>query len=312
MEVINHKKNDGNDTKSMQSSEYLTQDGLPGRDAPNRWQACIPCRKDKIRCLPASPGKPCHSCLKKSRRCVMPGPPKPRVKTSQRLLELENKMRLLNHALINGPEPHRIRDQRVEQEDNTISTNGTSDSLRSSNGISTAADHFVTPPNFYSNIENVPFFSDVDSQTEHMLYNHWMLSMTLHSPVVTIKLAGDRNTCQAATPLLYLTILTVASSSILPEITYRLVNRLNEELSSRIFHLGEQTLEIVCSLLLFSHYFVPPKGSTNHIFIQHPFTASTMSFDLGLDKKALSDSVTYSEKLEAARIWLSVYYTVSV
>jgi hypothetical protein len=91
------------------------------------------------------------------------------------------------------------------------------------------------------------------------------------------------------------------------------MKHLNEEIARHIYVDGDQSIDLVQALLLSSHYFAPLGKSTNFAFIQHAYTASSISFDLGLNRQARSSSgLADVERAEAARTWLSVYHIMSM
>lgn len=78
--------------------------------------ACIACRQFKIRCLPPANGTDsCSACIKRARPCVFPRSPKPRLKSSEKISQLEEKIEALTAALGEAQPSSPILERRQSQ-----------------------------------------------------------------------------------------------------------------------------------------------------------------------------------------------------
>ncbi|EXJ87472.1 hypothetical protein A1O3_04432 [Capronia epimyces CBS 606.96] len=73
---------------------------------PRNTQSCLACRATKSRCIPVQGSDICEACTRRSRQCVKPGPVKQRIKTSQKISSLEEKIELLTRALSAKAQEH--------------------------------------------------------------------------------------------------------------------------------------------------------------------------------------------------------------
>ncbi|KAH8656702.1 hypothetical protein BGZ60DRAFT_146075 [Tricladium varicosporioides] len=300
---------DSNQTQSSRQAEHTTYHESQRR--PNRLRACIACRNTKTRCIPLESRSVCKSCYQHSRECVMPGPIKPRTKARPRLLELERKVQLLTEALT-------IKDTLHQ---NNLHEGSSSDDVSSPfrrNGDIDACDmsRRSHPPNaigvLHSSPKDTVLWWNTESSQVSVLFNHWALKIRPLLPLVG-PLGDNLHLLRSTKPLLFISVLTVASLSAFPATSSQLMKHLNEEIARHIYVNGDQSVDLVQALLLSSHYFAPLGKSTNFAFIQHAYTASSISFDIGLNRQARSSSgLADVEQAEAARTWLSVYYTMSI
>lgn len=112
---------DGEGEDARPSNHALDHRGGGPSRRTKLFPACIACRQFKIRCLPAANGTDsCSSCLKRSRPCVFPGPPKPRLRSSEKISQLEEKIEALTAALgeaqPSSPFPERHQSQSRQRE----------------------------------------------------------------------------------------------------------------------------------------------------------------------------------------------------
>lgn len=283
-----------------------------GQKGTDRSKACIACRNSKTKCVPLKDRNACKSCYKHSRECSMPGPPKPRARTTHRFLELEKRVQFLTDALASQGSLLSSDSNAIHSLDNATlrarsEENGQNHELLNSSNSSDTL-HFPQQPPQGEVAIWMP-----DAQTALMLINHYDLYIRPFLPLISLPMHGDLASIQSARPLIYTAVLVVASLAILPSRSSALMKHLNEQLACQVFIGAKQSLDLVQALLLTSHYFVPPEKSTNFILIQHAYTASVMAFDLGLVKQAsITSGLADSERAEAARTWLAVYYTMSV
>jgi hypothetical protein len=115
-------------------------------------------------------------------------------------------------------------------------------------------------------------------------------------------------------PMLFLAILAIASSSILPSFEGRLTLELNEQLSRYILVLGRRSIELAQACIIYSQYYIAPSGSQPFTSTQHVSTAAAVLCDLGLNQDTIEgsrqkpDGDTFKE---SATIWLACWYAAS-
>ncbi|KAI1472669.1 uncharacterized protein F4812DRAFT_409834 [Daldinia caldariorum] len=280
-----------------------------------RIRACIACRNMKIKCVSVPGSKDCETCIRFSRPCQDPGPPKARVKTSQKFSELEKKIDALTSAL--DAERKRYQ-QSLKQAREDAEWSRTPDS--SSRGDNTSPfierqDHhpeMVTSDGNGTDNPDVVSRGLVDIHTASMLFNHWNTHMRPLMPSIYFSSGENVNTIRAKKPILFLTIITIASTSVEPSIVHPLLAQLNSVLAQEVFIQGANSLDLLQSLVLFSQYYIQPPHIKAFALPQHIYSAVVMSHDLSLETVLRSNEKGDSEKeKEAYRTLLAVYFGAS-
>ncbi|KAI1095556.1 hypothetical protein F5B19DRAFT_308255 [Rostrohypoxylon terebratum] len=266
-----------------------------------RIRACVACRGMKIKCVSVPGSKDCEGCLRFSRPCQDPGPPKARLKTSQKFLELEKRIDALTTAL----DAERRRNQQSLKQVRTevlwskTPDTSTSDTL-SPSGWQYQSDSVV------SNDDVIDAgFIDMASASE--LFHHWDSHMRPLMPVVQFPSEDDIHTIRAKRPTLFLTIMTIASTSIKPSLVPHFLTRLNNILAREVFIQGTKSLDLLQSLILFSQYYIQPPNVKSFVLPQHMYSAVIMSHDLDLDLTTASRPNELNGK-EICRTLLAVYF----
>ncbi|KAI0846393.1 hypothetical protein F5Y00DRAFT_145024 [Daldinia vernicosa] len=280
-------------------------------------RACVACRNMKIKCVSVPGSKDCETCIRFSRPCQDPGPPKARVKTSQKFTELEKKIDALTSAL----EAERRRNQRSLKQ------------VREDAGWSRT-------PDSSSRDDDAPAFSErqdrhaeltvgdgreasmarrdvvsqglVDIRTASLLFDHWNLHMRPLMPSICFSAKDNADTIRATKPTLFLSIITIASTSLRPSLVNPLLGQLNRILAQDVFIQGAKSLDLLQSLVLFSQYYIQPPHIKAFALPQHVYSAVVMSHDLNLgaalklDKNRASD-----QERDTYRTLLTVYFGAS-
>ncbi|KAI2617738.1 hypothetical protein GGR54DRAFT_631222 [Hypoxylon sp. NC1633] len=281
-----------------------------------RTRACVACRNMKIRCISIPGSRDCENCLRFSRPCQDPGPPKARLKTSQKFSELEKKIDALSSAL----DLERRRNQQpLRQVTNEAQWPKTPDS--DSRGDALPSTLLDGQSSTFARIDgsvNVTVIGDVveqgliDMLSASLLFDHWNLHMRPLMPVVQFSAEEDVHFVRAKKPTLFLTIMTIASTLIRPALVPRLLTQLNNTLAQDAFIQGGRSLDLLQSLILFSHYYIQPAHIKTFALPQHVYSAVVMSHDLGLAAMPrLYDKGDTGKAKEASRTVLAVYFGAS-
>lgn len=208
--------------------------------------ACTACRHFKTRCLPGPGLDSCQSCLNRSRPCIYPGPAKHRLKSSERISELEKKIASLTTVLAGRHYPHSPKDQDLPDMTHSapsieVSTRFSMSSNRANEGQSRTSEQ---PQEDNQHKASLSVQMDVitqgvmDMPTAEVLFTHWNHSMRPILPLVSFPSNATVAQIREKYLVLFLAILAVASPSILPSFEGRLTLELNEQLSRYILVLG--------------------------------------------------------------------------
>ncbi|KAI0138934.1 hypothetical protein F4776DRAFT_662634 [Hypoxylon sp. NC0597] len=305
---------------TIQGSLDMPENGTPTNEhGPNhrRVRACIACRNMKIKCVSVPGSKDCETCLRFSRPCQDPGPPKARVKTSQKFSELERKIDALTSAL---DAERRRNQQSLKQVRAEAQWSKTPDSnIREDDDIQSLAERQDQDSELAANdgrldltvCGNVIDQGLVDTTTASLFFDHWNVHMRPFMPVVQFSVGEDAHTIQAEKPTLFLTIMTIASTSIRPSLVPQLLTRLNNTLAQEVFIQGGKSLDLLQSLILFSQYYVQPPHIKAFALPQHIYSAVVMCHDLGLSTITKPNEGNMKDVREAYRTSLAVYFGAS-
>ncbi|KAI1799320.1 hypothetical protein F4811DRAFT_111525 [Daldinia bambusicola] len=280
-----------------------------------RIRACIACRNMKVKCVSVPGSKDCESCIRFSRPCQDPGPPKARVKTSQKFSELEKKIDALTSAL--DAERKRYQ-QSLKQAREGAEWSRTPDSSSRGDDASPFIERqdrhpeVVTGDDSGTDSRDVVSRGLVDIHTASMLFDYWNTHMRPLMPSIYFSSGENANTIRAKKPVLFLTIITIASTSAKPSIVHPLLAQLNSILAQEVFIQGSKSLDLLQSLVLFSQYYIQPPHIKAFALPQHVYSAVVMSHDLSLETILRSNEKGNSEKeKEAYRTLLAVYFGAS-
>lgn len=284
--------------------------------------ACTACRHFKTRCLPGPGLDSCQSCLKRSKPCIYPGPAKPRLKASEKIFELEKKITSLTTVLAGRHYPDSPKDQHLpgmthSAPSTELSTTFSVSSSRANQGQSRTSE---PPRQGNQRKASLSVQMDlitqgvIDMPTAEVLFNHWNHSMRPVLPIVNFPPKATVAQIREKCPVLFLAILAVASSSILPSFQARLTLELNEQLSRQILVLDRRSMELAQACLLYSQYYIARSGSQPFTSTQHVSTATAVLCDLGLNQNTIEgsrqkpDGDTFKER---ATTWLACWYAAS-
>lgn len=304
---------DGNQPRSKRPQSFRRSKFSP---------ACTACRHFKTRCLPGPSPDSCQSCLNRSKPCIYPGPAKPRLKSSEKISELEKKVASLTTVLASRNYPDSPKDQALPDMTHSapsteLSTRFSISSSRTNNGQIRTSE---PPRESIQRRASLSVHMDVitqgvmDMPTAEVLFNHWNNSMRPVLPIVNLPSKITVTQVREKYPVLFLAILAFTSSSILPSFEGRLTLELNEKLSRDILVLGRRSIEHAQACLLYSQYYIAPSGSQPFTSIQHVSTATAVLCDLGLNQISITGTGQKPDgdtSKESARTWLACWYAAS-
>lgn len=309
-EARNANDNDSNPDNDDDGSQDEAS-GSPDKPArrPKRARACIACRNMKIRCLPVDGQDACLGCSKVNRECIMPGPARKRQKTVHKVAELEKKINALTDALIaqqtanpTPPNDSPMTDRQETQSDVTrTNTTVTSDPQREpersqydrsgpnkplipvdKTELNWGCSQFEHPAETLEPYADIIERGLVDMATATRIFDHYVLNMLGYFPVIHFPKPIHAQDVRTARPMLFLAILTVAAPAIKPELQPNLVIELTRQLSERILFLGEKSLEIVQSILVYTSCYSRGRYAKDLTFNQLIHSAVVMCLDLGM------------------------------
>lgn len=250
-------------------------------------KACAACRVSKTRCVPVDGSLGCTLCLKSKQACVMPGPKKPRTTSAQKYADLERKIDVLTSTLAAKSEKTQELDMGRAVQTETAFNPKERDQDVIEKGI----------------IGHLP---------ATILYEHWSNQMQPIMPFPGTTQEVPFEQLRSKKPLLLLAILTVASSSLMPDLLSDLVKQSTDELANRVYPKWQPSEELIQVLLLFSYHPVLSIEHAEFTFTQHAHMACIMAFDLGLDMSGCNTfPPSFEANVLASRTWLTCFHAHS-
>ena len=277
-------------------------------------RACEACRIRKIRCLQdrSFSDVSCKPCLFANRACVYADPSlrKRRKRTDARVAELEKTVKALSTALNGGVGS----DSTVQR---NLETKG--DLLQERMFMETAAPKIPTTfPKLYESFpvdglphrwsssrsaqdeiaslgmrDNAQFSpqSDVVSRgllsmiEATFLFDMYVNQMSPHSSDVILPADSTANTVRRETPVLFLAVITAASSTVDGRLNSRLTTELRQAIADRVFMNGGKSVKLVQALLITTSWSYPSDKYDEAKFYQLVHMTATMALEIGLGKK---------------------------
>ncbi|KAI0158136.1 hypothetical protein GGR57DRAFT_36183 [Xylariaceae sp. FL1272] len=274
--------------------EAAAQNSPPAK----RFLACVPCRLSKTRCLPSKESDACRACLRSSRACVPPGPPKPRMKSAQRFAELEKKIQTLTN---NIDQTKQARQHDMHPEAHTSPNSDGSRSVGCQLGL----------PDAHNSLDDNPGGVSLTPDLEASLFAHWKDTVYQFCPIPMFTQDINVEHMKTESPLLLLTILTIASTSHHPALSTQLVDKLTQAFGYHIFTRNSQNVDAVMALLLFSHYHFHLDTTTNLTPSKYIHAAFAIIHDLGIREKAKLCSTKVQKSKDDVCILVQEWYAAS-
>lgn len=164
----------------------------------------------------------------------------------------------------------------------------------------------------------------IDADTASRIFNRFVTEMTVQMPIVVFPPGTSAFDIRRRKPVLFLSILSVASSTIRPDLQTAFVDETNRLLAEKIMIRGEKSLELIQSILVSTFWYQPPEQYEELKFYQYIHIAATMGIDIGMGKKTKQTekkfmglwkenamkkaSAPNPDALETRRTWLGCYF----
>ncbi|MCJ1390085.1 hypothetical protein MMC18_002943 [Xylographa bjoerkii] len=296
----------------------------PGTADKMMTRACEACRIRKIRCLQDRSFSDvyCKPCVFANRACVYPEPSlkKRRKRTDARVAELEKTVKALSTALhgsangdstiqgnLDATEDFLRGDLTIERparSPSTLALNilpGISKAVRtydteaassqwSSSGSWSIAPNESAAPRMIGNAQTAAQLDVVSRGLLSMagasfLLNIFINELSPHFPNVTLSRTSTANDVRREKPMLFLAMITAASSTINRKLNALLTTELQQVFANRIFMKGDKSIELVQALLITTSWSFPSLKYDEAKFYQLIHVAATMALEMGLGKK---------------------------
>lgn len=164
----------------------------------------------------------------------------------------------------------------------------------------------------------------VDLGTARKCFERYMAEMCEHLPLVVFPPGTTADDVRKTKPMLFATVLAVASGSIRPDLQPRLINEVTKVMADRVMFRGEKSLEMVQAMQVMTCFYQPPEKYEELNFNQLIHVAAVMAMDIGMGKRARRGGGgiwrPYNENkrplsdpnsAETRRCWLGTYYMCS-
>ena len=106
-----------------------------------------------------------------------------------------------------------------------------------------------------------------------------------HFPDFVLPTCATADDVRVEKPILFLAMITAASSEIDSKLNARLIIELRQMIADRVFMKGEKSVELVQALLITTSWSYPPHKYDEAKFYQLIHMAATMALEIGLGKK---------------------------
>lgn len=159
----------------------------------------------------------------------------------------------------------------------------------------------------------------VDAQTSHDIFDRYNAEMQC-LPIVVFPPGTKAEDIRRSKPILFLSILAVASNTIRPDLQHGFINETMRLLADRVIYGGEKTLEMVQTLQVITIFYHPPERYEELNFNQLIHIAVVMGIDIGMGKRSRAGRVSHWREqigksapieinaAETRRAWLGLYF----
>ena len=166
--------------------------------------------------------------------------------------------------------------------------------------------------------------SALDPMTIRRCWDRYTTEMCYHLPIVVFPAGSRWEDVRKTKPILFLSIVAVASGTIRPDLQGRLLTEVTKILADRVVYRGEKSLELVQTIQCMTTFYQPPEKYEELNFNQLIHIAAVMALDIGLGKRFKKGNValwrSYTEQkralpdpnsAETRRCWLGCYFMCS-
>ncbi|RMZ79081.1 hypothetical protein DV737_g3587, partial [Chaetothyriales sp. CBS 132003] len=275
-----------------------------------RPRACEACRQLKVKCEMDDTNVPCKRCAKANRQCTVTAPSRKRQKKTDSRRPLGDR----GGDYFGG------------------------ELQRPASGTPYPPPMHHRPPSANSYSGHVPrarpedidvifdpiAHGSMDPPTVRRCWDRYTTEMCGHLPIVVFPAGTRWEDLRKTKPILFLSVVAVASGTLRPDVQGRLLTETTRILADRIINRGEKSLELVQAILCMTTFYQPPEKYEELNFNQLIHIAAVMALDLGLGKRfkrgnvALWRSYTEQKRVmpdpnsaETRRCWLGCYFMCS-
>ena len=159
----------------------------------------------------------------------------------------------------------------------------------------------------------------IDAQTAYHIFDRYKTEMQC-VPIVVFPPGTKAEDIRRSKPILFLAVLSVASSTIRPDLQATFTSEIMRVIADRVICRGEKTLELVQSLQLITIFYQPPDRYDELNFNQLIHIAVVMAIDLGMGKRSRAGRIAQwrppigkishleVDAAETRRAWLGLYF----
>ena len=161
----------------------------------------------------------------------------------------------------------------------------------------------------------------IDLNSARKAFERYIAEMCEHLPLVVFPANTTADDIRRTKPMLFATIVAIASGTLRADLQPRLINEITRVLAERVMFRGEKSLELVQAILVLSCFYQPPERYEELNFNQLIHVAAVMAMDLGMGKRAKRHAggiwrpynenkkpLTDPNNAETRRCWLGCYY----
>lgn len=161
----------------------------------------------------------------------------------------------------------------------------------------------------------------IELNTARKIFERYVAEMCDHLPLVVFPPNTNADDIRRHKPMLFATIVAIASGTIRADLQPKLINEITRILADRVMYRGEKSLELVQSIQVLSCFYQPPERYEELNFNQLIHVAAVMAMDLGMGKRAKrhpsgiwrpynenKKPLTDPNNAETRRCWLGCYY----
>jgi hypothetical protein len=166
----------------------------------------------------------------------------------------------------------------------------------------------------------------LDVSIAYQLFDIWVLELSPLFPMVVLPPQTQGEAIRRSKPLLFLSILAVASRILAPALQEYLTTEVWKMLAHHVLVTGQPELEVIQTLLVTAiHYSQPEKQRRDYRnYHQLIHAAATMAMDAGMGKRSIRTPSRLfddpwergpvrqaADSVEVRRAWLGIYYLCS-
>jgi hypothetical protein len=122
----------------------------------------------------------------------------------------------------------------------------------------------------------------LDAATAYQIFNRYHFQISQYFPFVAFSYTTKPEYIRRTKPILFHTILAVATAPIRPDLRQLLVDEITQITADRVMYRGEKSVELIQALPVLVVHYQRPRQSKELNFLQVVHSAAAMALDLGL------------------------------